>query len=147
LYTEQIFFGLASEQRLSILIKLAEHDSKLAILSKDLNVTMQEVHRNLSRLTKAGMIEKDSAATFSLTTLGDSIITQISTFGFLSRNRCYFSEHIFGEIPIKFIHQIGALDNSEYVGGVVAIIELGKQLYNGHLIYLWNAATDPFRSD
>lgn len=137
MHTEQIFFELASEQRLSILFKLTEHDSKLAKLSKDLNVTMQEVHRNLSRLMDACLIEKDSAGTFSLTTFGNAIITQISTFGFLSRNRSYFSEHIFGEIPMKFIHRIGALDNSEYVSGLVAVIELWKQLYNRSSEYIY----------
>ncbi|MGB7955348.1 MAG: transcriptional regulator [Candidatus Nitrosopolaris sp.] len=137
MHMEQIFFELAGEQRLSILFKLTEHDSKLAKLSKDLNVTMQEVHRNLSRLMDAGLIEKDSAGTFSLTTFGNAIITQISTFGFLSRNRSYFSEHIFGEIPMKFIHRIGALDNSEYVSGLVAVIELWKQLYNRSSKYIY----------
>ena len=73
MHTEHIFFELASEQRLSILFKLTEHDSKLAELSKDLNVTMQEVHRNLSRLMDAGLIEKDSAGTFSLTTFSPGI--------------------------------------------------------------------------
>ncbi|HMH11191.1 MAG TPA: hypothetical protein VK553_10800 [Candidatus Nitrosopolaris rasttigaisensis] len=58
MHTQQTFFELASEQRLSILFKLTEHDSKLAKLSKDLNVTMQEVHRNLSRLMDAGFDRK-----------------------------------------------------------------------------------------
>jgi predicted transcriptional regulator len=81
----------------------------------------------------AGLIEKDSAGTFSLTTFGNAIITQTSTFGFLSRNRSYFSEHIFGEIPMKFIHRIGALDNSEYVSGLVAVIELWNSYTIGRL--------------
>jgi len=136
-HTEQIFFELASEQRLSILFKLTEHESKLAKLAKDLNVTMQEIHRNLNRLVEAGLIEKASAGTFSLTTFGNAIITQISTFGFLSRNRSYFSEHTFGDIPMKFIHRIGALDSSEYVSGLVAVIELWKQLYNQSSEYIY----------
>jgi len=84
-----------------------------------------------------GLTEKDSAGTFSLTTFGNAIITQTSTFGFLSRNRSYFSEHIFGEIPMKFIHRIGALDNSEYVSGLVAVIELWKQLFNRSSEYIY----------
>jgi predicted transcriptional regulator len=136
-YTEQIFFELASEQRLSILFKLIDHDSKLAKLAKDLNVTMQEIHRNLNRLMDAGLIEKAPAGTFSLTTFGNAIITQISTFGFLSRNRSYFSEHTFGDIPMKFIHRIGALDSSEYVSGVVAVIELWKQVYSQSSEYIY----------
>lgn len=136
-YTEQIFFELASEQRLSILFKLTERDSKLAKLAKDLNVTMQEIHRNLNRLMGAGLIEKASDGTFSLTTFGNVIMTQIPTFGFLSRNRSYFSEHTFGDIPMKFIHRIGALDSSQYVSGVVAVIELWKHLYSQSSEYIY----------
>jgi hypothetical protein len=38
---------------------------------------------------------------------------------------------------MKFIHRIGALDNSEYVSGLVAVIELWKQLYNRSSEYIY----------
>ena len=47
--TEQTFVELASEQRLSILLRLAQAEIKLSQLAKDLGVTMQEVHRNVNR--------------------------------------------------------------------------------------------------
>lgn len=56
--TEQTFIELASEQRLSILFKLSEQDTKLSKLAKDLNVTMQEVHRNVNRLMDVGLVKK-----------------------------------------------------------------------------------------
>jgi hypothetical protein len=43
---EEIFFELASQQRLSIMFNLSQRKSKLSELSKDLGITMQEVHRN-----------------------------------------------------------------------------------------------------
>jgi hypothetical protein len=46
---------------------------------------------------------------------------------FLSRNKEYFSTQICGEkTPMKFIHRIGALNNSEFISGLVAVIELWK---------------------
>src|SRR5919202_4281142 len=135
--TEQTFIELASEQRLSILLRLTERDTKLSQLAKHLGVTMQEVHRNVNRLLEVGLIKKNSEGTFSLTTFGNTIIKQIPAYDFLSRNKEYFSDHNLGEIPMKFVHRIGALNNSDYVSGLVAVIERCKQLYNESSEYIY----------
>ena len=122
-HTEHIFFELASEHRLQILFKLHNEKTKLAKLARDLDVTMQEVHRNLNRLFEAGLIEKDSSGNFSLSTFVNIIIRQISTFSYLSTYQSYFSEHIAGDIPMKFIYRIGALNKCEFLHGIVAVIE------------------------
>ncbi|MGC2383068.1 MAG: winged helix-turn-helix domain-containing protein, partial [Nitrososphaeraceae archaeon] len=70
-HTERIFFELASEQRLAILFKLNQGSLKLAKIARDLGVTMQEVHRNVNRLTEAGIIDKDSSGSYFLTTFGN----------------------------------------------------------------------------
>jgi predicted transcriptional regulator len=135
--TGNTFFELASEQRLSILFKLSKQNSKLAQLAKDLDVTMQEVHRNVNRLLDSGLIRRDSNGLFSLTTFGNTILQQIPTMNFLSRNKDYFSDHFLGDIPMKFIHRIGALDNSQYTEGLVAVIEFWKELYNESREYIY----------
>src|SRR5919197_6256429 len=135
--TEQTFIELASEQRLSILLKLTEQDTKLSQLAKDLGVTMQEVHRNVNRLMEVGLIKKNSEGKFSLTTFGNTIIKQIPAYDFLSRNKEYFSDHNLGQIPMKFVHRIGALNNSEYISGMVAVMERWKQLYNESSEYIY----------
>jgi predicted transcriptional regulator len=135
--TSAIFFELASEQRLSILFKLSKHSSKLAQLAKDLDVTMQEVHRNVNRLLESGLIRKDTNGQFSLTTFGATILQHIPTMNFLSRNKEYFSDHYLGDIPMKFVHRIGALDTSEHVEGLVAVLECSKQIYNSSREYVY----------
>src|SRR5918912_561556 len=125
---EKIFFELSSKQRLSIIFSLSQTKSKLSELSKDLGITMQEVHRNVNRLQDAGLIEKDSDGIFSLTTFGNTIIKQIPSFDFLSQHKEYFSEHTSGELPMKFVQRIGALNNCELVRGIVAILEFWKQI-------------------
>lgn len=127
--TKRTFFELASEQRLSIIFRVNEKPARIAQLAKDLNITMQEAHRNVNRLQRAGLIEKDSDGAFSLTTFGNTITKQIPTFNYLSKHREYFSEHVLGELPMKFIQRLGALDRSEYVKGVVAVIERWKEMY------------------
>jgi predicted transcriptional regulator len=127
--TEKTFFELASEQRLAIIFQLNEKNAKISQIAKDLGITMQEAHRNVNRLQDAGLIEKDPEGIFSLTTFGNTIIKQIPTFNYLSKHKEYFSEHVLGELPIKFIMRLGALDKCEYVKGVVAILERWKDIY------------------
>src|SRR3712207_4541193 len=127
--TEKTFFELASEQRLAIVFHLNNKSAKISQLAKDLDITMQEVHRNVSRLQDAGLIEKDPEGVFSLTTFGNTIIKQIPTFNYLSKYKEYFSEHVLGELPIKFIMRLGALDKCEFVKGIVAILERWKDIY------------------
>jgi predicted transcriptional regulator len=127
--TEQTFFELASQQRLAIIFRLNVKKAKISQLAKDLDITMQEAHRNVNRLQQAGLIEKDPEGVFSLTTFGNTIIKQIPTFNYLSKHKEYFSEHVLGELPIKFIMRLGALDKCEYVKGVVAILERWKDIY------------------
>ena len=69
---EQIFVELSNSQRLEIIHSLHRQKLNLAGLSKELGVTMQEVHRNLNRLMEAGLIEKKSSGVFSLTTFGSA---------------------------------------------------------------------------
>jgi predicted transcriptional regulator len=127
--TEKTFFELASEQRLAIIFGLNKKSVKMSQLAKDLDITMQEVHRNINRLQDAGLIEKDPEGVFSLTTFGNTIIKQIPTFNYLSKYKEYFSEHILGELPIKFIMRLGALDKCEFIKGIVAILERWKDIY------------------
>jgi predicted transcriptional regulator len=135
--TEKIFFELASEQRLAIIFRLNEKSAKISQLAKDLDITMQEAHRNVSRLQDAGLIEKDPEGIFSLTTFGNTITKQIPTFNYLSKHKEYFSEHILGELPIKFIMRLGALDKCEFVKGVVAILERWKDIYREAEEYIY----------
>src|ERR687884_494395 len=135
--TEKTFFELASEQRLAIIFQLNKKNTKMSQLAKDLGITMQEVHRNINRLQDAGLIEKDPEGVFSLTTFGNTIIKQIPTFNYLSKYKEYFSEHVLGELPIKFVMRLGALDKCEYIKGVVAILERWKDIYREANQYIY----------
>src|SRR5215210_4909916 len=135
--SEESFFELASQQRLSIIFGLYQKKAKLSDLSKDLGITMQEVHRNINRLQDAGLIEKDSSGNFSLTTFGNTIIKQIPTFDFLSQYKEYFSEHTLGELPMKFVQRIGSLDDCKLVRGIAAILESWKEIYRESESYIF----------
>ena len=128
--TARTFFELGSAQRIAIMIKIAESKCNLAKLSKDLHSTMPEVRRNIIRLTNNKFIEREYDGRFVLTTFGKTILEQIPTLDFLSRNKDYFSDHILSPLPPKFRRRIGSLSNSILISGFVSVNECLKDIYD-----------------
>ena len=80
-----VFRELASELRYSILLKLDKNRCKQTELAKDLNMTLQESHRQFERLANAGLVKKDSEGFLYLCPYGKMIVIQLSSFHFLLR--------------------------------------------------------------
>ena len=53
-----LFFELAGDLRLLMLTKLNQKNQRLSQLATELNATMQEAHRNMTRLIEAGLVAK-----------------------------------------------------------------------------------------
>jgi predicted transcriptional regulator len=131
------FSELSSEQRLYVLFKLLLQKSKISTMAKELEATVQEVHRNVERLSDAGLIKKDKEGYYELTTYGKTICTQTPSLVFLSKNRKYFETHDFGDIPMKFIQRIGALTEGKFVKGFVKVLEQWKEIYKNADKYIY----------
>ena len=96
----------------------------------------------------AGIVSRDSNGSYSLTTFGNTIMTQIPSINFLSKNRNYFSDYYFANLPMKFVQRIGSLDNSNFIRGLVAVIEEIKELVQAlSKLHLWHDPTSAFRSN
>ena len=136
------FLELASEQRLNIIFKLLLKKTKLSNMAKELGATVQEVHRNFERLSTAGLIKKDKDGYFDLTTYGKTMCTQVPSLIFLSKNRKYFENHDFGDVPMKFIQRIGALAGGQQVKGFVKVLEQWKSIYKNADEYIYQIFTE-----
>jgi len=96
-----------------------------------------EVFRNLERLEKAGMIKKDVGGFFQLTTCGDIICSSlIPSLDYISRNKKFFKDHGFGEIPQKFIQRIGALASGELINGFTRVTEKWREIFENSKEYI-----------
>ena len=104
-----IFMELAGESRYEILLMLNEQKWRSAQLAKELNLTIQETHRNTVRLADASLIKKDSDGFFSLTPYGRIMVSQLGSFDFLTKYKEYFEEHFPSDLPSKFLQRIGNL--------------------------------------
>ena len=140
--TASDFLDLASEQRMSIMFRLLEKKSRVTTMAKKLDVTAQEVSRNFDRLANSGLVKKERDGYYHITTFGKAVCSQIPSLAYLSKNRKYFDEHNFGDMPTKFIQRIGALENSEHIDGVVRVLEKWKQIYKNAEEYVFDVISE-----
>ncbi len=136
--TADDFLELASQQRLGILLRLYDKKSKVSTIAKDLDATVPEVYRNFERLVKADLIVKESDGSYSITTYGKIICSQIPSLAFLSKNKKYFRDHDFGDLPQKFLQRIGALVAGQHIKGFVKVLEQWKEIYKNSNEYIHN---------
>ena len=132
------FLEVASEQRLNILILLDQQTINISGIAKKLGATVPEVHRNFTRMTKAELIVKDSEGNYQLTSLGKTILEQIPSIVFVSKNKKYFKNHDLEILQTKFIHRIGSLSDSEIINGYVKVSEKWKEIYKNAEKYIFN---------
>jgi predicted transcriptional regulator len=78
--SSELFMELASESRLSILMTLKDRHSKLSTLARTHSTSVQDVFRNMNRLTKEGLVKKDADGLFCLSEYGIMTLLQILIF-------------------------------------------------------------------
>jgi len=125
-----LFFELAGNLRLSMLTKLSQRNYRLSQLASELDASMQEAHRNMTRLIDSGLVAKDKEGELVLTAYGRTIVMIIPSYDFLYRNRDFFLDHGLGGLPPKFIQRMASFRNCEIVHGVMAILQRWKSLYS-----------------
>ena len=73
------FLEISSEQRLNILFNLKKKETNISSMAKVLDATVPEVHRNFTRLVKAGLIAKNNDLSYRLTEYGKVVSLQVPT--------------------------------------------------------------------
>ena len=142
------FLELASEQRIEIIKHLAKQRERLTTISKLVNATAPEVHRNLDRLIQTQIIKKDSDGFFHLTTVGKILAVQIPIVSFLSENKKYFESHNVENIPEQFIQRLGSLANSKLLSSYVQILDKWKQIHANSKELIFNLLVEvPYSDD
>jgi len=122
-----LFMELASELRCSILMSVSRKPAKLSLLARELDTSIQDVHRNVNRLMDTGLVRREDGS-LHLTEYGRIVTKQIPYFIFMKKYGKFFEEHMLGDIPEKFLQRIGALQSCELVRSVAAVMERLKKL-------------------
>lgn len=144
----QYFLEVSSEQRLKIIQLVNEDEYRLTDLTKKLDATKPEVHRNLERLEKSGFIIKKVESTYELTTLGQMVLGLIPNLAFIIKNKKYFLEHPINSLPQKFISRFGELFECKHLKSYVDVFEYWKNIYENSEKYIYNILYDvPYFDD
>ena len=143
-----VFLEVASEQRLNILKQLAKENLNISKLAKILDATNPEVHRNIGRLLKNGLITKNSDGNYQLTSYGKIMLIQIPSINFVSENKDFFNEHELNNIETKFIQRIGALQNKKEIKGFVKVLEKWMKIQENADKFIYNILSEiPYSKD
>ena len=117
-----IFMELASDTRYEILKMLDGKPAHATKIANTLKLTKQDTHRNTARLTEIGLIKKDAEGFFLLTEFGKAISSQFPYFQFLNKHKEFFENRTLGNVPEKFIHRLGELENTQLVSSVAKVL-------------------------
>ena len=142
-----LFFELSNEDRLRIMLELEKEPLKLTHVSKKLDLTSSEAHRQLSRLSEAKLVAKDVEGFFSLTPFGEQALNWIPGYSFISDNSGYFQSHTLSNLPSEFLHRLGDLSGCVFsndalvsVSNIETMIrEADEYIHNIHDQYLLSA--------
>jgi len=104
-----LFFELSNEDRLRIMLELEKEPLKLTHVSKKLDLTSSESHRQLSRLSEGKLVVKDVEGFFSLTPFGEQALKWIPGYRFISDNCEYFQSHFLSNLPSDLLFRLGEL--------------------------------------
>ena len=140
--TASMFLELSSEQRLKIILRVEQGKTKMSVLAKELDATVPEIHRNFTRLSKVGLIEKDIDGNYGLTIFGKTVFAQINSLMFVPNHKNYFKNHTFSSLPDKFIQRIGSLNESKLVNGYIKVMEQWNDIYKNSDGYLYNVLVE-----
>jgi predicted transcriptional regulator len=106
---DALFFELASQDRLSILLELCSNNFKMQDIARKLDLTATEASRQLQRMNKFGLIERKSDGTYATSNFGKLMLDLSESMEFALKNKKYFSEHNVWQLPNSFVYRLGEL--------------------------------------
>ena len=119
----EIFKEISNPIRLEIMHILYNKASTISFLAKTFNTSIPAIQKHTDRLLLSGLIERQENGTVALSPTGFATLEQVSFFEFLSKNKDYFQNHAFGNLPIQFIHRLGELVDGEFISKEMQVWE------------------------
>lgn len=111
-------------------------------LSKTLNLTIQEVSRNVQRLRQSGLVKVDSSGLHCVSGYGKAVLIQLLGLQFLSLHSDYFRDHSVNRLPRDFVYRIGELADCTYVDNSLLLLNNVEKLWKEAEQYVWNLSDE-----
>ena len=132
-----LLFEVSNEDRLRILLRLNESPARASELSRDLDLTIQEIGRHIARLTDVGLTQKDVDGFQHATPYCRYLLDLLQGLEFTVQNREYFSTHLLNSIPTDFSSRIGTLSRSRYTDNLFNFLHFFENGIKEAEEYIW----------
>lgn len=139
---DKLFFEFASESRLSILHMLLKEDLKMPEVANRLKLTGTEAFRQLQRLSKASLLQRQPDGTYTTTQYGRLMLQLFPSIELVHKHKGYFLTHDLSQLPNQFIERIGELSQAELITDTMESMNRIEQMVNGAEQYLWAVGTE-----
>ena len=114
-----LLFEVSNEDRLRILLQLEEKAMRVTDISRELDLSIQESSRHVSRLGEVGLARKDVEGFYGLTNFGELMLRHLREIEFTSKHREYFTDHTLARLPPEFVKRMGDLSGGTYTHNVM----------------------------
>jgi len=132
-----LLFEVSNEDRLRILLRLNESPARASELSRDLDLTIQEIGRHITRLTEVGLTQKDIDGFQHATPYCRYLLDLFQGMRFTVKNKEYFSSHLLNSIPTDFSSRIGLLSKSKYTDNLFNFLHFFENSIKEASEYIW----------
>ena len=122
---------------MNIMKALERGRRRLSWIAEEVGESVQETHRNLSRLSRVGLVDKDGEGYYVLTAFGRYVLAVLPTLEFLCEHRSYFESHDLSRIPLKFVYRIGELSGSRRAPDTFTAIRYSEIIIEESEDYVW----------
>lgn len=140
---DKLFFELASESRLGILLELQAKDLKMQEVARKVNLTHTEAFRQLQRLSEALLIQKQPDGSYSITQNGRLLLEFSNSFRFVQRFKRSLLTRDLQRLPYQFINRVGELSEATLSTDTNEMINSAERLIGGAEKFLWLMAQRP----
>ncbi|TFG73922.1 MAG: ArsR family transcriptional regulator, partial [Thermodesulfobacteriales bacterium] len=114
-----LFFELSNEDRLDIIKLIDKNPKKLSLISKELDLPVQEISRQLNRLVKVKLVTKNGDGAYQVTLMGLNLLGLLPGYQFLAEHFDYFNNYSLLTLPRNFKGRIGELFHCSLVPSVL----------------------------
>jgi predicted transcriptional regulator len=139
---EKLYFELASESRLSILIELSKREGKMREIARKLELTTTEAFRQLQRLNDALLVQKTTQGTYCISEFGLLVLQFSGFFEFINKRREYFATHNIRRLPYQFLNRIGELSQADFKTNIMENINAAERVAKEAEKYMWGGGME-----
>ena len=106
----KIFACLSNSKRRQIIFTI--NDTSNEIFTDPLQNSL--IIKELKNMEDLGLVKQEQIGIYSLTTVGSAVAECSKGFEFLEKNKDFFADHGFGDVPKNLLKNIGRLINSQF---------------------------------